>query len=140
MLFSGEQSYLDILTKRGMEFDLISEHDILATLDTKLDRNKKKDVLGEAGALQHAMDVIVENSKLVDLKSLAIKAFQSFISSYATHKKSTKHIFHIRNLHLGHICRNFALRDTPSEMVRSKIESGNLCHRTPNCGQLSVKK
>ena len=33
--------------------------------------------------------------------------------AYATHPSDEKHIFHIRNLHLGHLAKAFALRDAP---------------------------
>ena len=33
--------------------------------------------------------------------------------AYATHPSSEKHIFHIRNLHLGHLAKAFALREAP---------------------------
>jgi ATP-dependent RNA helicase DDX31/DBP7 len=34
--------------------------------------------------------------------------------AYATHPSSEKHIFHIRNLHMGHLAKAFALRDAPN--------------------------
>ena len=34
--------------------------------------------------------------------------------AYATHPSKEKHIFHIRHLHLGHLAKSFALRDTPT--------------------------
>lgn len=36
--------------------------------------------------------------------------------AYATHPSSEKHIFHVRNLHTGHLAKAFALRDAPSAM------------------------
>lgn len=33
--------------------------------------------------------------------------------AYATHPSTEKHIFHIRNLHMGHLAKAFALRDAP---------------------------
>lgn len=47
----------------------------------------------------------------------ARKAFQSFIRAYATHGKETKHIFHVKSLHLGHVAKTFALKDPPSQIV-----------------------
>lgn len=37
--------------------------------------------------------------------------------AYATHPSSEKHIFHVRNLHTGHLAKSFALRDAPSAMA-----------------------
>lgn len=50
---------------------------------------------------------------------LARKAFLSHIRAYATHPSDEKHIFHIRHLHLGHLAKAFALRETPSTMKSS---------------------
>ncbi|KAF8261567.1 hypothetical protein EI94DRAFT_1745716 [Lactarius quietus] len=45
---------------------------------------------------------------------MARSAFASHLRAYATHPSDEKHIFHIRNLHLGHLAKSFALRETPS--------------------------
>lgn len=37
--------------------------------------------------------------------------------AYATHPSDEKHIFHIRNLHIGHLAKAFALRDAPSNIA-----------------------
>ncbi|PSR79628.1 hypothetical protein PHLCEN_2v6929 [Hermanssonia centrifuga] len=46
----------------------------------------------------------------------ARKAFLSHVRAYATHPSDEKHLFHVRNLHLGHLAKAFALRDAPSNM------------------------
>jgi len=48
--------------------------------------------------------------------NLARKAFLSHMRAYATHPSSEKHIFHIRNLHMGHLAKAFALRDAPNSV------------------------
>jgi len=75
---------------------------------------KKTDT--EVGALQFRLQYIINNKqdKDLDLKVLAIKAFQSFVRSYATHTRETRHIFDIKNLHLGHLSKTFCLVDTPA--------------------------
>jgi ATP-dependent RNA helicase DDX31/DBP7 len=40
--------------------------------------------------------------------------------AYATHPSDEKHIFHVRNLHLGHLAKAFALRDAPGAVSRPK--------------------
>lgn len=47
-----------------------------------------------------------------------MKAYRAFLRSYATHSRATKHIFHIKNLHLGHLSKSFALKDPPSSFVQ----------------------
>lgn len=38
----------------------------------------------------------------------------SLVQSYATHPQGTKHIFHPKALHLGHVARSFALNAPPN--------------------------
>ncbi|KAL5507428.1 DBP7 [Sanghuangporus vaninii] len=52
---------------------------------------------------------------------LARKAFLSHMRAYATHPSDEKYMFHIRNLHLGHLAKSFALREAP----RSITQKGN---------------
>ncbi|KAJ1304752.1 hypothetical protein OPQ81_005890 [Rhizoctonia solani] len=58
--------------------------------------------------------------------SLAKKAFQSHMRAYATHPADEKHMFHVRNLHLGHLAKAFALRDAPGAVAKpsNKSKSG----------------
>lgn len=59
------------------------------------------------------MCVLVEPA----LTRLAIEAFRSFISAYSKHEHSTRNVFDLHTLHLGHVARHFALKDPPSKMV-----------------------
>ncbi|KAH0844317.1 ATP-dependent RNA helicase dbp7 [Fonsecaea pedrosoi] len=49
-------------------------------------------------------------------KDLAKRAFQSHMRAYATHIASERKWFDIKELHLGHLCKSFGLRETPSGM------------------------
>ncbi|THH04549.1 hypothetical protein EW145_g5438 [Phellinidium pouzarii] len=49
---------------------------------------------------------------------LARRAFQSHMRAYATHPADEKHIFHVRNLHLGHLAKAFALREAPGHLAQ----------------------
>ncbi len=53
---------------------------------------------------------------LLQNAEFARKAFLSHVRAYATHPSDEKHLFHVRNLHLGHLAKAFALRDAPSNM------------------------
>ncbi|KAJ3840185.1 DEAD-domain-containing protein [Lentinula raphanica] len=57
---------------------------------------------------------------------LARKAFMSHMRAYATHPSDEKHIFHIRHLHLGHLAKAFALRETPKTATSAR---GKALHR-----------
>ena len=43
-------------------------------------------------------------------------AFQSFIRAYATYPSNLKTIFHVKNLHLGHLAKSFGLREAPGSI------------------------
>ncbi|KAF9894698.1 ATP-dependent RNA helicase dbp7 [Aspergillus nanangensis] len=47
---------------------------------------------------------------------MARRAYQSNIRAYATHISSERSMFNIRELHLGHLAKAFALRDRPSKI------------------------
>jgi ATP-dependent RNA helicase DDX31/DBP7 len=119
-LLPSERPYVDILkTKLNMQFNDMSVDDIMAKLKVNLERNVNNDPLVEAASLQHLIESTVEESKEDDLKTMAAKAYQSFIRSYATHTKVTKEIFHVKNLHLGHVAKSFGLKDPPSVVGRA---------------------
>ena len=54
---------------------------------------------------------------------MARQAFQSHLRAYATHPADEKHIFHVKNLHTGHLAKAFALRDAPSNMHSAKAKA-----------------
>jgi ATP-dependent RNA helicase DDX31/DBP7 len=51
------------------------------------------------------------------LHQQARDAFLSFTRGYTTFSKSLKQFFNIHNLHLGHVARSFALKETPRTIV-----------------------
>jgi ATP-dependent RNA helicase DDX31/DBP7 len=53
---------------------------------------------------------------------MARQAFHSHLRAYATHPADEKHIFHVKNLHIGHLAKSFALRDAPSNMHSAKTK------------------
>ncbi|KAL5631283.1 hypothetical protein ACGC1H_006963 [Rhizoctonia solani] len=55
--------------------------------------------------------------------SLARKAFQSHMRAYATHPADEKNMFHVRNLHLGHLAKAFGLRDAPGAAAKPKANT-----------------
>jgi ATP-dependent RNA helicase DDX31/DBP7 len=124
-----ERPYIDILVeKKKMTMDELDELAVLRTLASSPASSKQHkaslgapEVHAKAGIVQSALEELVtesENKAKSDkenLKWMAMRAFQGCIRSYATHSRTTKHIFHIKNLHLGHLARNFALKDPPSK-------------------------
>lgn len=56
---------------------------------------------------------------------MARRAFQSHIRAYATHIASERHMFNIKELHLGHLAKSFALRDRPSKINVPGLRPGS---------------
>lgn len=60
--------------------------------------------------------------------------------AYTTHPSSEKHIFHIRNLHMGHLAKAFALRDAPNSVKAANIfKSTKPTHHSPKRQRSNVK-
>lgn len=57
----------------------------------------------------------LKNYKLLYTQFIST-AFQSFVRAYATYPSDLKTIFHVRNLHLGHLAKSFGLREAPSNI------------------------
>ncbi|KAL2810719.1 P-loop containing nucleoside triphosphate hydrolase protein [Aspergillus granulosus] len=55
----------------------------------------------------------LENPEYLEM---ARRAYQSHIRAYATHIANERHIFNIKELHLGHLAKSFALRDRPGKI------------------------
>ncbi len=43
------------------------------------------------------------------------KAYLSFIRYYASFSREWKYLFHVKNLHRGHVAKSFGLKDLPDE-------------------------
>lgn len=56
---------------------------------------------------------------------LARNGFKSHLRAYATHPSDEKHIFHVKNLHSGHLAKAFGLRDAPSNMAQKNLRHGD---------------
>jgi ATP-dependent RNA helicase DDX31/DBP7 len=63
-------------------------------------------------SLQLTMERLVLGS--APLQAAAKAALGATIGAYSTYPAEFKDIFHVKNLHLGHMAKSFALRDAPS--------------------------
>ena len=55
---------------------------------------------------------------------MARKAYVSHVRAYATHVAKERGIFDVKELHLGHLAKAFALRERPGNMGRGKVADG----------------
>ena len=113
-----EENYVDIL-KRGYRDGgkALTRTDVNEMLKRGFGGNVEsasQDWEQKAGDWQ--LDVerwALENPQYLEM---ARRAFQSHIRAYATHIASERHMFNIKELHLGHLAKSFALRDRPGKI------------------------
>jgi len=114
----SEEEYIQILMKKQMTFTQMSTEELFAGFYSNLAHNSRASAEVEENAVGHCIKTITgkKDDDGLDWEALGIKAYQSFLRSYATHVKSTKHIFHLKNLHLGHIAKSFGLSAEPATL------------------------
>ncbi|KAK3591459.1 hypothetical protein CHS0354_033459 [Potamilus streckersoni] len=128
-LMPSETGYIKVLNENKISLEEVAMSDLLKPLlllvhsmpqftDTK--RQTPHTVEEAATFLQNVCENHVHHNS--DMKSLAIKAFQSFVRAYSTYPTSLKSIFHVKNLHLGHLAKSFALREAPSHMSGIQVK------------------
>ncbi|XP_048043641.1 probable ATP-dependent RNA helicase DDX31 [Megalobrama amblycephala] len=129
-LTPSETAFVDVLANHNISLSEMKMVDILATL-MKVERfkgrgkwdNKRSAAAFEQEVRERAtvLQTDFENYVHANKESLqtAKSALQSFLRAYTTYPSSLKHIFHIRNLHLGHAAKSFGLRDAPQGLGSS---------------------
>jgi len=70
--------------------------------------------------MQFYIEEYVEKSS--EIQSLARKAYISFLRSYSCYSGDVKKIFHLKNLHLGHVAKSFGIREAPNEIVGNNMK------------------
>ncbi|XP_039515733.1 probable ATP-dependent RNA helicase DDX31 [Pimephales promelas] len=129
-LTPSEAAFVDVLANHNISLSEMKMVDILATLmkDERFKGRGKWDSKRSGAAFEQevreratVLQTDFENYVHANNESLqtAKSALQSFLRAYTTYPSSLKHIFHIRNLHLGHAAKSFGLRDAPQGLASS---------------------
>ncbi|XP_056113316.1 probable ATP-dependent RNA helicase DDX31 [Rhinichthys klamathensis goyatoka] len=129
-LTPSETAFVDVLANHNISLSEMKMVDILATLikDERFKGRGKWDSKRSAAAFEQevreratVLQTDFENYVHANNESLqtAKSALQSFLRAYTTYPSSLKHVFHIRNLHLGHAAKSFGLRDAPQGLGSS---------------------
>jgi ATP-dependent RNA helicase DDX31/DBP7 len=116
-----EEGYIDILKdgRRDGGIGLIRHvaNDLLRKGHvTKDDHGREKEAGWEERATEWQLEIerwMLDSPKMLEM---ARRAFQSHIRAYATHVAAERHVFDIKQLHLGHLCKAFGLRDKPGSI------------------------
>ncbi|CAM4542626.1 hypothetical protein PO909_026090 [Leuciscus waleckii] len=135
-LTPSETAFVDVLANHNISLSEMKMVDILATLikDERFKGRGKWDSKRSAAAFEQevreratVLQTDFENYVHANNESLqtAKSALQSFLRAYTTYPSSLKHVFHIRNLHLGHAAKSFGLRDAPQGLGSSITTNPN---------------
>jgi ATP-dependent RNA helicase DDX31/DBP7 len=120
LLPGSEEGYVDLL-KEGRRDGVsgLTRHTAQEVLQkgfsTKI--NGKEQISGwDLRATDWELDIerwALEDSRILEM---ARRAFQSHVRAYATHIAAERHMFNIKDLHLGHLAKAFGLRDRPGSI------------------------
>ncbi|KAI9928369.1 hypothetical protein ASPWEDRAFT_38800 [Aspergillus wentii DTO 134E9] len=118
LLPGNEENYVEIL-KRGYRDGgkALKRTDANELLKRGFGGNIKSEIKNwEEKATDWQLDVerwALENPTYLEMGR---RAFQSHIRAYATHIANERNMFNIKELHLGHLAKSFALRDRPGKI------------------------
>ncbi|KLJ11528.1 ATP-dependent RNA helicase DBP7 [Blastomyces silverae] len=118
LLPGNEEKYVEIL-KRGYRDGgaKVSCIDVNESLKRGFGGNTESTSKGwEEKTTEWQLDIerwALENPTILEM---ARRAYQSHIRAYATHIASERDMFNIKDLHLGHLAKSFALRDRPAKI------------------------
>jgi ATP-dependent RNA helicase DDX31/DBP7 len=112
-----EENYVEIL-KRGYRDGgkALTRTDANEILKRGFGSNDSRKKNWEEKTTDWQMDVerwALENPEYLEM---ARRAFQSHVRAYATHVAAERSMFNIKELHLGHLAKSFALRDRPGKI------------------------
>ncbi|KAI1938608.1 ATP-dependent RNA helicase dbp7 [Ophidiomyces ophidiicola] len=119
LLPGPEESYVDILkgSYREGSGGAVTRSDANEILKRGFGGNNDTTSKGwEDSATEWQLNIerwALENPNILEM---ARRAYQSHIRGYATHVAAERHIFNIKDLHLGHLAKSFALRDRPAKI------------------------
>ncbi|KAL0490165.1 hypothetical protein AKO1_006691 [Acrasis kona] len=117
-----EMLYTELLSKYDLTLNHVKGEALLEHLIVQFQDKKITDPIEAGTWLQNIFEA--EVSKSVDLTKQSIAAYQSHVRYYSTHNKNVKYIFHVKNLHLGHLARSFGLKDRPTKARQTQDTLG----------------
>ncbi|KAJ6184404.1 hypothetical protein N7519_005705 [Penicillium mononematosum] len=112
-----EENYVEVL-KRGYRDGgkALTRTDANEILKRGFGGNDNKKKNWEEKTTDWQMDVERWALDNPDYLEMARRAFQSHVRAYATHTAAERSMFNIKELHLGHLAKSFALRDRPGKI------------------------
>jgi ATP-dependent RNA helicase DDX31/DBP7 len=128
-LLPTEAPYIQLLQSHGMVPRPLSLQSLFIESSSYIPGVGKFNNIDEMTAViiqRRVEGVVYRNRYLLDAGR---QAFRSFVRAYATHSSDAKGIFKVQSLHLGHVAKCFALRESPHALrnhddVMGKIFNG----------------
>ncbi|CAF0862710.1 unnamed protein product [Rotaria sordida] len=128
-LLPNEAEYVTTLQEKyKMSLKSVTPDDILETLLSSCDKLKQhfetrtvvpKTAEQCASSLHHHFEEYVNGSE--ERIEQARQAYLSFIRYYASFSREWKYLFHVKNLHRGHVAKSFGLKQLPDESNNHSI-------------------
>eukprot|EP01064_Diplonema_japonicum_P016235 TRINITY_DN24232_c0_g1_i1.p1 TRINITY_DN24232_c0_g1~~TRINITY_DN24232_c0_g1_i1.p1 ORF type:complete len:746 (+),score=258.72 TRINITY_DN24232_c0_g1_i1:46-2283(+) len=107
-----EEPYIAHLTKTmSIHLNKMTQELMLFQLSKFLKENH----LLEAAARMHSYCERAATNDY-ELRRLAAVAYQAYLRAYSTYPKDVMHIFNVKNMHLGHVARSFAIMKNPTNL------------------------
>ena len=114
-----EAKFLELLSVHRIDISEIPVDKIIQTLMSTMHRSGTGSE--EASRLQgHFERAVQEDTSLL---LAARKAYMSFVRAYTSYPIPMRPIIRVKQLHLGHLAKSFALRDAPQEISKHVRES-----------------
>ncbi|EDR23910.1 ATP-dependent RNA helicase DBP7, putative [Entamoeba dispar SAW760] len=112
MLLESEGEYVNLLRNEGVIIEEMKRDEVVKSLNMA---GGDKKVISRLHEMQLQVEKLLIDNE--ELKEMAIKSFQAHLRSYTTHRGELRKIFSIKKLHIGHICKSFGIRDTPTSVM-----------------------
>ena len=122
-----EEGYVDVLKQGRRTGATVARHDAAELRRRGCSATAgvvTNDRLWEERATEFQLDVerwALEDSRVLEA---ARRAFQRHVRAYATHIAAERGYFDIKQLHLGHLCKAFGLRDRPGSIKVPGLRQG----------------
>ncbi|CRL03596.1 CLUMA_CG016211, isoform A [Clunio marinus] len=110
----NEEKFVELLKEKNVEINEEDYHKCLK--EARLPNMNIKFFEERIVTLQRKLENLLNDDN--ELRMKASKAFTSWICYYKTFSKELRHIFNLREMHMGHIANNFGLRDAPKSIVK----------------------
>lgn len=127
-LLPTEAPFLPLLHSHNLNPEALSLQSLFSSVSNYIPGSKKFKNVDELAAviLQRRLELVVVGNKI--LLSAGQQAFRSFVRAYASHSADLKGIFQVQKLHLGHVAKSFALRESPKAMINKQDVLGEIAN------------